>query len=377
MVERLSKGMIKIMTAAVTAAAIITGQAFAADASAKTMDVVCVGDLMCLSAQLATARTSSGYSFDSKFKGVRKVIRSADLAIGNLETPVSKGAYTAADQKGNPVLNAPVSYLEAVKNTGFDWLATANNHCRDKGKTGIIQTLDNIAGKDILQSGMNKTGDGKKTRRYFVRNVNGVRIAFIAYTDLINSTAPSFAASEEKLMINHYSKAAAQKHIANAINKGKAQFVIVYIHWGTENTHAVNSTQTRIAQELADAGADVIIGSHPHCLQPIRYTKVSYDSDVAVKGKRVLTAYSLGNFISSMPNEMHHETIMLRLKVRCGSKVQGQARSKEKSLLKSAEYLPSYTVPGSWKLKAPSEVSETVKNSIKKTIGNKVPMVLS
>lgn len=346
--------------AALMAATLVFGVSPTARAGSETVraEVVCVGDLLCLGGQLSAAKTRSGYDFDYVFSGVRKLISGADLAMGNLETPAAgpKGGYTRTGQTGFPILNAPYSYLKAVKSAGFDLVTTANNHAADKGERGIRTTL-----KNIRRAGMTATGTfaSKRAKRYAVKNVNGIRVGVLAYNEGgYNRKQYSLSAEKRSYMLNTYSYARAKADIRRLRREGRADVVIAAVHWGEENTHSVTGGQKRIARQLAAAGADVVVGSHPHVLQKFQYLK-------GKSGKKTLVAYSLGNFVSSMPRPENRDAVILRLRL---TKRDGETGVK-------AEYLPVRT--GSrWKIRAPKSLSAKEKAGIRKVTGKAVKMIL-
>lgn len=289
-------------------------------------DIIAVGDLLCLNAQLSYAKRGSSYSFDYVFGAIKGDLASCDLAIGNLETCLagqSAGLTTPAqrepvlDDNGEPVLdengkpktktlslpkiNAPLSFADAIKNAGFGFVVTANNHTMDKGNSGVSATISALKERNIKFTGTSSDGD----RHIEVMDINGIKTSILSYTMFINSGTEPPAHS---YTVNMYSKSACAADIAAARELG-ADYVIVYIHWGDEN-RPVNQSQRITAQEIADAGADLILGSHPHVLQSAEYLRSRTDNN------RVLCVYSLGNFISSMATVANKDTVTLHIKLR-------------------------------------------------------------
>lgn len=262
------------------------------------------GDLMCLGGQIVAAATGSSFDFNSSFKYVKSYFDEADLVLGNLETCVTDAIrYTAVktDPEAPTYCNAPESYLDALKTAGFDVLATANNHTCDALAEGIDDTIEHIKERDFDWVGTSTTEEHAH-RGYILREVNGIRFAVLSYTQLINRRS-SMTADELSTIINAYNDETAEEDIKSALDDG-ADFVIVFMHWGQEHTTVLTSSQTQAADWLAECGADLIIGSHSHCLQPCEYIETS-------DGRQVLCMYSMGNYVSSMARaESNHSLIL-------------------------------------------------------------------
>lgn len=293
-------------------------QTISIQASAQA-EILCVGDLMALGAQISAAKTHDEYDFKYVFEDVSTFISGADAAIGNLETQIagSEYGYTKTGVPGTPVLNAPEEYLEALKYAGFDILVTANNHSADKGADGIKNTVAAVKEYGFATTGMSD-------EELLIYEVNGIMLGVLSYTDILNTGRGN---SKIEALVNIYSKERMQADISKLKEQG-AEFVIVYIHWGKENINIQNDKQESMAKDIAEAGADIIIGSHPHALQPI-------DKIVCEDGREVIVAYSLGNFVSSMPREMNKQNAMLCFTIerKPGGKVE----------MKNLRYLPTYT----------------------------------
>ncbi|MDD5017258.1 MAG: CapA family protein [Eubacteriales bacterium] len=275
------------------------------------------GDLLCLYSQLNAARQDGEYQFDYCFGEVKEIISSADLAIGNLETLVAEGyAYTgraptqtitetAEDgtetvttvSDGNTKINAPESYLGAVIACGFDVLTNANNHIYDHGADGIVKTVSKLDEYNVYHTGAYATEEEKTP---LIIDVEGINIAIFAYTTILNNHPGNSSA----YMVDRYSEELVSADIAAAKEAG-ADYIIVCMHWGNEHTHNPTRSQKNMAEYIANAGADIILGSHSHCTQPIETIETERGS--------VPVIYSLGNFISSMAKTMHNDSVILRL----------------------------------------------------------------
>ena len=272
-----------------------------------------VGDLMCLSSQQRAAKSQSDgsveYDFRPSFEYVRPILERADCAIGNLETSLSRSWPYATElyetDDGMPNCNGPAIYLMAVKYAGFDALVLANNHCCDAGAQGIIETLDAVENYGFPHTGLFRTEDEK---HYIILDVKGVRIALLSYAEFYNGKDKGVKNDGFGYMLNTYSEEVIRRDVYNARADG-AELIVAYNHWGAEHTHVPTDKVRTHAQQMADAGVDIIIGSHSHSMQPTVWLTAS-------DGRRVFCAYSLGNFVSSMGRDTAKDTVILELTVR-------------------------------------------------------------
>lgn len=300
--------------------------------------VVCmfVGDLMCLAGQQYDAGKKGKYDFSTSFAYVEPLFKSASLVSGNLETLVSGSNPLTRNQKNEndqPQCNGPAAYLTALKNAGFDMLVTANNHTCDWGPVGITETKTQIDKTGFANVGTHYNVSNKQDtgERYSIFEIDGIKIAVLSYTHLINQRE-KMTASEMNKMVHLYDEDTVTKDIVNARENG-ADFVAVYLHNGRENVEELTSTQIRDSKFVAEAGADLILGSHPHCLQPCTYIKTSY-------GRKVLCMYSLGNFVSSMERDINNDTIILRVEI-----TKNVGRKNITVKMSKASYIPCKVMP--------------------------------
>lgn len=270
--------------------------------------IMLTGDLMCQGRQQQAAMDKYGeYKFNESFRVVKDVFYGADLVVGNLETQLSESAPYMGEEKavdGKPHCNAPSTYLGALRYAGFDALVTANNHCCDTGIMGLLETHEHLYEYGFMNTG---TFNPDMEERFLLINVNGIKLALMSYATYFNTKDTYLTDAGENAMLNRYSKQKVQADVEAARAKG-AEFIIAYNHWGTEYTNEDNEKQRTIAQEMADAGIDYIIGSHPHALQ--RYDKIT-----AADGRKVPCIYSMGNFVSHMTKTVAKDTIILRMKL--------------------------------------------------------------
>jgi poly-gamma-glutamate capsule biosynthesis protein CapA/YwtB (metallophosphatase superfamily) len=238
-----------------------------------------VGDIMQHDSNIAAAYNplTGNYDYSACFEYVSPIIKSADVAIGNLELTLAGTPY-----KGYPQFSAPNELAYELKRIGFDVLVTANNHSVDRGRKGIERTINVLDTLAILHTGTFKDSVARATAYPLLIEKNGFRISLLNYTYGTNGI-PVPRPTIVNLIDTVQLKA--------DIEKAKSQHgdaIIVFMHWGDEYQSLPNKFQKRIADLCFREGAKLVIGSHPHVLQPMEWRK---ESDQ-------LIAWSLGNFIS-------------------------------------------------------------------------------
>ena len=279
--------------------------------SSATASMMFVGDLMCLSMQqrgaLSQANSGLEYDFRPSFEYVRYILNKADCAVGNLETVLSPSSPYSTQlyqfENGMPNLNAPPLYLMGVKYAGFDALVMANNHCLDAGVLGIEETLTAVENYGFKHTGLFRS---ESEKRFVMLNVKGIKVALLSYSEFFNYRESLVA--DRPYMINKYSEEKVRRDVASAKAAG-AELVVAYNHWGAENTHEPTWAVRQHAQQMANAGVDVILGSHSHTVQPSVWLTAS-------DGRKVLCVYSMGNFISSMDGQMANDTFITEIRIK-------------------------------------------------------------
>lgn len=250
-------------------------------------ELLFVGDAMQHQAQLDEALRLGGgkyYDYSDCFTLIAPEIIKADYAVVNLEVPLGGGPRYS----GYPCFSAPDAYAEALQNAGFDLFLTANNHCLDRGDAGVRRTVSTLTRLGVDHTGTWHDAAERAATPPLVKSINGIKVGFANYTYGTNGIKAK--AGAEIALIDR--KAMARE--VEALRKAGAEIVCVCIHWGVEYQLTEHSTQRETANYLADLGVDLIIGSHPHVIQPM---KVIHN---ARNNKDVLVVYSLGNFISNM-----------------------------------------------------------------------------
>lgn len=278
-----------------------------------------VGDIMVHDVQYRSVYNwqNKSYDFSPMFAPVREELK-ADLLIGNLETTLGGQEL---GYSGYPRFNSPDSIVETLKSLGFDLLFTANNHSFDKGEEGLKRTLEVLNKNDIHHTG---TFDSPQSReKPCILKQNGISFGFLNYTYGTNGLRPS---PGKEYLINYIDL----KQINIDIKKIRplVDLVVVGIHFGTEYQREPNDEQKFIVHEMVKAGADIILGSHPHVLQPYEI--------ITVDQRECFVVYSLGNFVSGQKKRYTDSGAILELVI-------------EKSLLDkkpkivNVNYLPIWT----------------------------------
>jgi poly-gamma-glutamate synthesis protein (capsule biosynthesis protein) len=245
--------------------------------SANDVTINFVGDIQ-FSGKVAELLDKNGY--DYPFAKLGNLFKNDDLTIGNLETPVTLNGTDALDK--TYVYKSSPKALAAMASAGFDAVNLANNHILDQGVEGLVDTLAYLKEYGIAHAGAGMNQDEAYTPAYLERK--GIKIAFLGFSRVVPKASWK-AEGNRAGVAETYDSTGAVKAIQEA--RQKADLVIVVAHWGEERVSTPNNDQTRLAHEFVDAGADLVIGGHPHVLQGVEY----------YKGKWI--AYSTGNFIFS------------------------------------------------------------------------------
>ena len=245
------------------------------DPNRDTVTIALVGDI------LPAARVldyMNQYGFDYPFRETSSLLTAADITAGNLETSITERGTPELEKEY--VYRGPKEGLTPIKEAGFDFLSLANNHTMDYGWEGLSDTMDALDEADIQHAGSGNDEIEAFTPAYV--EGNGKNVAFVSLTQVVPKV-------EWKADRNHpgLAEAYSYKRAVAAVEeaRGNADVVVVMVHWGTERTDMPIKQQKSLAYALIDAGADLVVGSHPHVLQGFE----SY------KGKWI--AYSLGNFV--------------------------------------------------------------------------------
>jgi poly-gamma-glutamate synthesis protein (capsule biosynthesis protein) len=221
------------------------------------------------------------FDFNPAYENITKIIAEHDLAMINMETLIID-----AEPSCFPFFSSPIALGDYLLSIGFNVFALANNHTLDKGTDGLTASLDYWNSRNAVTAGAYYNITDRNNIR--TKEINGIKFSFLSYTEHLNGL---FLPADSELQIGDLNDFdTVIREIKNA--KEITDVCVVFLHWGTENYDRVENNQREIARLLSEAGADVILGTHPHVLRDIEFIERS-------NGEKTLVAYSLGNFISA------------------------------------------------------------------------------
>lgn len=241
----------------------------------KKMSLIAVGDVLIHeSVYLDAAKGDGTYDFHHMFTDIAPILKKYDLKYCNMESTIGGRALGIS---GYPSFNSPDEIGDELVNLGFNLISLANNHALDRGEDAVLYSNAFWKNKPVVTAGAYSSYDEQSEVKVYEKN--GIKYAFLSYTTSSNSKV------YKSYLINMYSDEKAAADINNV--KDKVDVIIVAMHWGSEYTKDPTYEETRIAEYLSGLGVNLIIGAHPHVVQPVRYVGDT------------LVIYSLGNFISN------------------------------------------------------------------------------
>ncbi len=311
--------------------------------STVSISISVVGDLMCHSVQYNYAHIEGdSFDFNPVYKEIKPFLKSSDFTFGNLETVT---AGNTRKYSGYPFFNAPDDFVSALKNSGFNLLSTANNHAVDQGEFGILRTIKVLNKNKLGYNGTFINNFDEDSIRIF--NIKGIKTAFLAYTYGTNGN--SIPAGKDYLvsLINSDSL----KHDIKRARKDGADLVIVHYHYGEEYKREPTNSEKEAVNKAVEAGADIIIGGHPHVIQPTKFFKTNN-----AKLDTGFIAYSLGNFISNQRWRYSDAGVIITMNIT-------KNIFTDSVFIDSVNYIPTWVFKGKTKkgreyIILPSEISE-------------------
>ena len=292
--------------------------------SDTTFTLTALGDVLCHNTQYWDAYNSSTkqYDFSYVYDNIKDYTSSADITIGSLETTF------AGEDRGYsnyPVFNSPDSLATGLKDIGVDVISLAGNHALDYGYSGICRTIDVLDNVGISHLGTYKSAEDQD--KILIKDVKGVKIAFINYTYGTNGIP---VPSDKPYCLNLIDKDLISKQIKQA--KGQnVDMIVACMHWGTEYKTSANDEQKELADFLFKSGVDIILGNHPHVLEPMEKKTITLDDGST---KDVFVVYALGNFTADQRAEITRDSAILNLDI--------TKDSDGKILINKVSYVPIY-----------------------------------
>lgn len=249
----------------------------------QEVSLVMVGDNLLHMPLIKNAEKEDGtYNFDSLYDEMKPYFENADISVIVQETVLGGEAL---GYSGYPMFNSPQAVGDSIKNAGFDVVLHATNHTLDKGSKGVENTLEYWKKHpEIAVLGINDSFEKQEEISYYEKN--GIKFALLNYTDSTNGIPRP---SGKEYIVNVVN----EKRIVNdlKIAEENADFTIVFMHWGTEYRSTENEFQKKLATLMCENGADLIMGSHPHVIEPVKWVE-------SENGNKALVFYSLGNYVS-------------------------------------------------------------------------------
>ncbi len=273
--------------------------------STRYVKLLFTGDIMGHTPQIRAAeiKKNKSYNYKPSFEYIAPIIRAADIAIGNLEVTLpGRPPYT-----GYPTFKSPDDLAVDLKWAGFDVLVTANNHSNDSGKKGVIHTIETLKNLGFQQTGTFKNKTERDLFYPLILNKNGIKIALLNYTygtNNIPTTPPT--------IVNTINWHTIKRDLQKA-KKRNPDCIIMMVHWGDEYQLIENKEQRKLADWLAKQGVHLVIGAHPHVVQPVIEKVVKKEEDN--QDHQSLIAYSLGNFVSNQDKKNTDGGIILEIDI--------------------------------------------------------------
>ncbi len=264
-------------------------------ADSTTINLVATGDILMHNTVIASGLQGSRYNFDHLYAPVKHLISAGDYASVNLECAL---AGPSSGYTGYPLFNSPDNIAPALKNTGFDLVVTANNHILDRGYQGALRTMD-----VLRNAGMDTTGTYKsqqESQSFLIKNLNGVKVAYLAYSYSTNGIP---VPADKPYFYNFLDRDKMMRDITTL--RPQVDLIVVILHWGVEYSPYPTAQQRQMAKDLFAKGADVILGSHPHVIQPMEIMNVD--------GKDKFVIYSMGNSMGNQNGVERNSGVILNL----------------------------------------------------------------
>ena len=276
----------------------------------STATVLSTGDILMHGKVINSGKRDDGsYNFDSIFQYVKSYSQAADFSVANLETTLC-GTDNGYAYAGNPKFNCPDAIVDSLKGAGFDMLLTANNHADDTSLVGYKRTLNVVREKGLDTLGTYLSADEQK---WTIEEVNGIKIGMVCYTysdGFSQNGYPLLNYNEvgENGILNYFTYDKLSEFYTqlqgylDEMKAAGAEATVVYLHWGEEykwkTGEGPNANQTAMAQKLCDMGVDVIVGGHPHVVQPVDLLQSGTDAE-----HKTIVLYSMGNAVSNQRKE--------------------------------------------------------------------------
>ena len=347
----------------------------------STVRLMMVGDVMAGSRRQNLAQERGHRVFDEAFEYVTPLLEESDFAICNLETMMSPSAPYAQEENhiaSRPHLNAPPYIATALRRAGFDAVVNAQNHVYDAGLEGMFETLDVLNQAQLIHTGLFAS---TQDDRYLLLDIAGIQVGVVSFMDRARQAMKrtTFTPEGVRTLLPFLTEDEVWMGV-HAVKSAGAEFVIAYCHWGREYTSEITARQWGFGAMVAEAGADYIVGAHPHCLQPFEFIRTA-------DGREVPCLWSAGNFVSEMNVRapITRDSLLLDLELQ---RVRGEVvivansyhacrimrlKVRDKGHAGARNY---FTVPTSTRFKSArlNRLLHEAENRIERVVGRKLPM---
>ena len=268
-----------------------------------------VGDALIHDSLYRDAQTDSGYDFKPMIEYIKPISSKYDLVYYNQETILGGPELGYSNY---PRFNSPYEVGDAFLDAGFNLVSLATNHTMDKGEAGVLNSVAywKSKGDAVVYSGQWNSFEDRTEQTSRIYEKNGIKYAFLSYTTWTNGLETP---NGKEYLNNVYSPEKAAEDIGRV--KDKADVIIVAMHWGTEYSLGVDYSQTTIANYLSSLGVQIIIGAHPHVVEPVEY----------INDGKTFVIYSLGNLISDQEGNEKLTGLMMELTIRKHIDVDGKS----------------------------------------------------
>lgn len=285
----------------------------------ETITLTAAGDCLMHNTQIWSGMQQDGsYSFPTFFADVEYLIKQGDYSSTNFEAPM---AGADAGYSGYPIFNSPDAAAEAFANAGFDLIITANNHILDKGFDGASRTMQVLHDSDLDTVGTYLSAEDKQ--QFLIKDIRNVKVGYLAYSYSTNGMP---VPPEHPYFFNFLDPEQILADIEAL--RPQVDVLVLVLHWGVEYSPQPTNEQKDLARQFLTAGADIILGSHPHVIQSMEVLKIN-DKDKFV-------IYSMGNFISHQKGLERNSGIVLKLKLT-------KDFDSGKTILSEVSYTPTYS----------------------------------
>jgi poly-gamma-glutamate synthesis protein (capsule biosynthesis protein) len=266
-----------------------------ANNSHETITLTATGDILMHNTVIASGKQGDSYNYDHLFAPIKHLIEEGDYSSVNLESAI---AGPATGYTGYPVFNSPDTIANALKNNGFDLAVTASNHTLDRGYQGALRTLDVLRQAGLDTIGTYKTPEEK--RNFLIKDIRGVKVGYLAYSYDTNGIP---LPKDKPYFYNLLDR---EKIITDiSALRPNVDLLVLVLHWGVEYSPYPTEQQRKLATEFFQRGADIILGSHPHVIQPMETMEIN--------GKDKYVIYSMGNSMGNQNGVERNSGVIIKL----------------------------------------------------------------